>query len=446
MNTLALVGHKTHKRIVLVSAETDTDVYSLGIRKLRVMTECLGIIHLASYLENRGWIFSQAFMTDEDGIADYCQNSVVGISTQINNYGNSLRLAKIAKKSGAKLVIMGGPHATNVAEQIICNQPDVDVVIRGQGEVALHEILKRDVSMRGVIEEKHLSFHLLPPRNRSLWSDLWKTETTNLSGRKWSMISFTEGCPQAQSGNPCVFCSIRHAKKFSCRTIDQMVKEMKQLQNLGIGALEIGDDDFPGVFSKKQLGKLLDAMQKAKIDLKFFIHARVVSIVDLEHLQMLKQMGVEIIQPGFESGDAHIKKLIGINDKKDKATIEEENIFIEWCTKTGIKLQATFVVGIPGETIDSMQRTLDRTSELAERKVLWSLLLDPLIPLPGSRAFKMLCEKHPEFMNADRIDTEYWIKTWFQDFTTVDLEKFLELRKQLLSRLGVTVAGMLLKI
>ena len=446
MKLRALVGHNAGKTVALVSAETDAAVYFLGIRKLRVMTECLGIIHLASYLESQGWNFDQAFVIDENAFAASCRGVVVGISTQINNYANSLHLAKIAKKNGAKLVIMGGPHATNVAEQIIHNQPDVDIVVRGQGEVALHKILEGDCLVRGVVEEEHLSFHLLPPRNRSLWAELWKSETANLSGRKWSMISFTEGCPQAQNGNPCVFCSIRHAKKFSCRTIPQMVEEMKQLQDLGIGALEIGDDDFPGVFSKKQLGKLLEAMKESGIDLKFFIHARVVSIVDLEHLQMLKAMGVEVIQPGFESGDAEIKKMIGLGGKVDKATIEQENIFIEWCEKTGIRLQATFVVGIPGETMGSMQRTMNRTRELAEKKVLWSLLIDPLIPLPGSRAFKMLCEKHLEFADEDRINTEQYINAWFEDFTTVNLQEFLRLREELLSQLGVTVAGMLLKI
>lgn len=446
MKILILTGRKAEKKVVLASVETDSDVYFLGVRRLRVMTECLGIIHLASYLESQGWDFDPAFVADEDVIVDYCQGAVVGISTQINNYGNSLHLAKIAKANDAKLVVMGGPHATNVAEQIIRNQPDVDIVVRGQGEVALHKILEADSFAHGVVEEEHLSFHLLPPRNRSLWSQIWKDEDVSLSGRKWSIISFTEGCPQAQSGNPCVFCSIRHAKKFSCRTVEQMVEEMKQLQALGIGALEVGDDDFPGVFSKKQLRKLLEAIQTAGIDLKFFIHARAVSIVDLEHLEMLKEMGVEIIQTGFESGDAEIKTLIGISGKTDKATLEQEDRLIEWCQQAGIKLQATFVVGIPSETMSSMQRTLDRAKELVEKNVLWALMIDPLIPLPGSRAFKILCEKHPELTNEDRIDTERWIKTWFSDFTTVDLQQFLRLRTEMLFQLDVTVAGMLLKI
>jgi radical SAM superfamily enzyme YgiQ (UPF0313 family) len=228
--------------------------------------------------------------------------------------------------------------------------------------------------------------------------------------------------------------------------IEQMVEEMKQLQSLGIGALEVGDDDFPGVFSKKQLGKLLDAIRVAGIDLKFFIHARVVSIVDLEHLEMLKEMGVEIIQTGFESGDAEIKTLIGISGKTDKATLEQEDRLIEWCKQIGIKFQATFVAGIPSETMGSMQKTLNRAKELVEKNVLWALMIDPLIPLPGSRAFGLLCKKHSEFASEDRINTERWIKSWFQDFTTVDLQKFLGLRTELLSQLGVTVAGMLLKI
>jgi radical SAM superfamily enzyme YgiQ (UPF0313 family) len=446
MKVWTLIGYKAEKKVVLASAETDADVYFLGVRRLRVMTECLGIIHLASYLESQGWKFDPAYMTDENMFAENCQDAVVGISTQINNYGNSLKLAATAKANGAKLVVMGGPHATNVAEQIICNQPDVDIVVRGQGEVALYKILEAESFTRGVVEEKHLPFHLLPPRNRGLWSQIWKAEDVNLSRRKWSMISFTEGCPQAQSGNPCVFCSIRHAKKFSCRMIEQMVEEMKQLQSLGIGALEVGDDDFPGVFSKKQLGKLLDAIRVAGIDLKFFIHARVVSIVDLEHLEMLKEMGVEIIQTGFESGDAEIKTLIGISGKTDKATLEQEDRLIEWCKQIGIKFQATFVAGIPSETMGSMQKTLNRAKELVEKNVLWALMIDPLIPLPGSRAFGLLCKKHSEFASEDRINTERWIKSWFQDFTTVDLQKFLGLRTELLSQLGVTVAGMLLKI
>lgn len=446
MKTWLLKGSKENQSVVLAGTETDANTYFLGVRKLRVMTEILGLIHLASYLESKGWKFEQAFVADESEFSKHCSNAVVGISTQINNYENSLQLVTIAKKNGAKLVVMGGPHATNVADQIIANQHNVDFVVRGQGEVAMHEILEGEHFDRGVIDGKHIPFNLLPPRNRSLWSQLWKDEHVNLSGRKWSMISFTEGCPQAQMGNPCVFCSIRHAKKISCRTIEQMVDEMKQLQSFGIGALEIGDDDFPGVFQKKHLGKLIIAMKNSQIDLKFFIHARTVSIVDLQHLEMLKEMGVEVIQIGIESGDIEIKSHMSLPGKNLKTTPEKENQLIEWCKKTGTKIQATFIVGLPGETNDSMQATFNRALDLASQRVLWSLMIDPLVPLPESRAFQMLCKKYPEFSGKDEVNTGMYIEKWFEEFTEVNLKEFLKLRTDFFSQNDITVAGMLLKI
>ena len=423
-------------KIIFLAPEEDSDYFSLGDRRERTITEKLGIIHLASYLISLGWTFETAKLIDAETIGKICPNAYVGISSHINNYGNALKLAHIAKQSNCKAVILGGPHPTNRAEQIIRNQPDVDYVIVGQGELALEKILS-DKAHKGVVEEIHLPLFELPTRERNLWP----VGQAEMSGKKMSLAFFSEGCPQTMAGNACLFCSIHHATKYSQRSVDQVVKEMTQLQSLGYESFEITDDDFPRSFGKENLKLLAQEIKNHNLSLNIYIHAGIRSC-SREILELLKEIGVVIIQTGLETADLKIKK-----QSANKSTSKEEQAFFKNCQELEFKLHLSVVFGMTGENKETMEKTCREIENLAEAGLIWAIQADPLLPLPGSKAFNLLCVKYPGFINIDRIDIYKLMQVWFAAFTDIDLEYVIQRRKKLFKKVNPeAIGGLLLKI
>ncbi len=425
------------ERIILLVPERDEDYFSLGERKGRILVENLGVVHLASYLSYHGWEFKLAQKIDSSTLQLFSPGSHVGISTQINNYGNALRLAKIAKKNSCKSVILGGPHATNLADQIMENKKNegiIDYVVRGQGEEALRRIISCEIP-RGVIEEIHLPLEKLPQRIRQLWPQ----GVAHLWGGKMSLAHFSEGCPQALSKNACIFCSLLQAQKYSRRSIPQVIDELLLLRRMKYEALEISDDDFPASFGKGNLKVLANEMKKKDLNFLIYIHARIRSCTR-DTLEVLRGMGVSIIQTGLETVVPQLKK-----ECANKSGLKEEEEFFKNCQDLGIKLHLSVVFGLKGETKETIEKTCETVLELNKKGLIWGFQADPLLPLPGSEAYNLLCNDHPELLNADWVDIQKLMMIWFERYTEVTLEYTIARRRKLFEAINPeAVAGLIL--
>src|SRR3989454_8824256 len=78
--------------------------------------------------------------------------------------------------------------------------------------------------------------------------------------------------------------------------------------------------------------------------------------------------GARLFIVGFESGEAQILKNI-----KKAATIEMARTFMKNCRKVGIKVHGDFIIGLPGETRETIQRTIDFAKELDPETIQVSL-------------------------------------------------------------------------
>lgn len=434
MNAWSLSGTNPHsnKRIVLISPDTDSDFQAIGQRRGRIVRESLGLVHLASMLEHHGWKFQPAEQLTR---LPETKGVTVGISVQLNNYHQSIEIAEQAKAAGAE-VVLGGPYASVKASQILQRQPAVDYVVAGQGELPLLQYLEHSDGLqpRQVITQ-HLPMEQLPPRNRHLWP----ASSATFDGRALSLAYWAEGCPIAMR-NPCLFCSIYHTPTASRRSVPQVISEMRELAHQGYGALEIGSDDFPGTVSNKWLTDLVQRMEEERLHFSVFTHAGVRSLKDRK-LELLKGMGASILQVGLESANPKHKEA-----DTSKATIEEEDDLIRRCKAIGIKLQVSLIVGFPGETELTMNATLERAAKLASQGVLAGIQIDPLIPLPGSRAYVKLSATHPDLADTDYTSPLQLAHWWLQTRTSITMDEFLTARSQLLGSLplNIMVAGMLL--
>ena len=80
---------------------------------------------------------------------------------------------------------------------------------------------------------------------------------------------------------------------------------------------------------------------------------------DFETLQAMKDAGCRLLIVGFESGDPQILKNI-----KKGATLERARQFVKDCKKLGLAIHGDFILGLPGETRETIRRTIDFAKEL----------------------------------------------------------------------------------
>jgi radical SAM superfamily enzyme YgiQ (UPF0313 family) len=206
---------------------------------------------------------------------------------------------------------------------------------------------------------------------------------------------------------------------------------MIQLDKLGCLWIEIVDDDVVGILGKKNIQRLVEEVEAGRCPkMEIYIHAGMRSIHDFETLTLLQRLGVVVIQTGFETADPNLKKL-----NADKATLEEEDRFIGWCGQLGITLHPSMVVGLAGETRETMATTFARTAEIGKKALIYGIQADPIIVLPGCSDYAKLVEAFPEFGEMDIVDVEAVTRAWFARFTGITLEEAVELYVQTIPKI-----------
>ena len=151
--------------------------------------------------------------------------------------------------------------------------------------------------------------------------------------------------------------------------------ELWKLKELGINNIHMYADLF--TVKRDQVMDLCQRMIDEKIDIKWTCNSRV-DYVDQEMLQMMRQAGNWLISWGIESGNEQILRHIhkGAQPKKAEQALQ-------WSREAGIKNWGYFIIGLPGETEESIRETID----FAKRLPLDIALFHIAAPHPGTPFF-----------------------------------------------------------
>jgi radical SAM superfamily enzyme YgiQ (UPF0313 family) len=425
-----LYGRKGHQIVALTRPPQGKRGFYLAERKgERNLRFLLGYVSISNYLTAEdGWIWDEPVEVELKKVRECFKGvSIVGISSHFDDYQNGLLVARAAKAAGAKTVL-GGPYPSNCAELIVKLRGDIfDYVVKGPGEIPFLEITRGKIFSSKVIDGtiNRLPLNLLPRMVRKSWSVGGTPEKPS------SLVRWSEGCPRALGKKTCSFCCILHAECSSHRTIEQIVDETKQLYELGCRWVEIVDDDVVGILGKKNIRRLVEEVEAGRCPrMDIYIHAGMRSIHDLETLKLLKRLGVVVIQTGFETADLNLKK-----KNADKATIKEEDEFIERCAKLKIALHPSLIAGFAGETWETMAATFARAAEIGKKVPVYGISVDPIVILPGCADYLKLVGAFPKFGEMDILDVEAVTRVWFKSFTSVTLEEVIELYSQTIPKI-----------
>ncbi len=306
-------------------------------------------------------------------------NDIVGFTGTSAHSFFLKKVANIVKKiEPSAKTILGGPAA--IAEKDMTQY--FDLVFSGHIEnVNPDDLIKRT----GLFLAPPLpdNIDLIPKPNRKIL--LYR------GGNKLPIIT-SRFCPFN-----CTFCfnSLRDKREALKRhSIKRVIEEIEDCLNLGVNNISFQDDTF--IISKGWVIDLCKEIYKNSYQLTFDCRARV-DMIDKEILIFLRKAGCNSISYGIESGS---QKMLNI---MNKGTTPELNSFVLKLTKEiGIKTKAYFLLGVPGESVETIYESMKWLEENA--RYIDKLYLYMWIPYPGS---KLYLQKDKTFKIVKNNSNEY---------------------------------------
>jgi len=366
----------------------------------------LGILFLAGITRQKGFptvlIDASALsLTGEELLqrVEAEHPDVLGLSAATFSIFHAAKFAVLVKERlPGMTVIIGGPHVSAAPEETMERFPVFDMAVIGEGEETIIDLLKAmdaNASLADIpgIVLRH-GGKLVTTGRRPLLANL-----DQLPNPAWDLLEgFPErylpapfkvrrfpaaslvtsrGCP-----NSCIFCDRSvfgtscHA--FSAEYVVGMIRHL--VESFGIREISFEDDTF--ITFKKRLVAICQGIIDLGMDISWTCLGRV-NGVDKETLELMRRAGCWQISFGIESGCQEILTTIHKN-----ITLEQIEEAVALCRDTGILSKGFFIVGHPGET----QETLARTLDFALKLPLDDISVTMLTPFPGTEIYKRASE------------------------------------------------------
>jgi anaerobic magnesium-protoporphyrin IX monomethyl ester cyclase len=351
----------------------------------------LGIGHIASYLRERFPNIEQEMLDldvlklkKEEAKKEIQKRNadILCISAFSYNRFDGFDLARMAKESGA-YVIFGGQHTTFMDKDTLENVPEIDVIIRGEAEATMAEVVQRRLDgkdLTGVDGTSYIQdgkFVRNPDRefiditNIPMPAyDLFPTEKYSYYG-----IMGTRGCPYS-----CNFCGSPKFWKRKLRLRDpiKVVDEIEFLiKKYGKKIVHMKDDVFTA--DKEWARKVMEEIERRNLNIEWECLTRV-NLVDKEILTLMAKTGCKLIEYGIESGNEKIMR--GISKGIVKSMVINA---IQMTKDAGIGVGTFFMVGHPGETEETLKDTFDFAYSLRGDTVTFTLT----DAIPGTELYDM---------------------------------------------------------
>ncbi len=365
---------------------------------------------------------------------------------------NDLYGAFLARSLGA-ITIGFGTHVTPMPRETLDQFPALDFVLRGEPELTLRELMDTLMVANGLFkvqdgrliradgqlaDESGLLTRMMKEAD-PLWTPAWACEATDaplpdermpvppsqlaaIKGLAWrrngevavnwdrpfirslddlpipahhllpwdkyripmvkgpyTFIVTSRGCTAG-----CKYC-IKHVSyqySIRLRSPENIMAELRVLKKLGIKHVHMYADLF--TVSREQVVNLCQLMIQENLDLTWTCNSRV-DYVDEEMLQLMGKAGCTYISWGIESANEQILKKAAKGYR-----LEQAPRALKWAHQAGIKNWGYFIIGLPGETEETIRQTIKFSKELPLDIVLFHVAA----PYPGTPFFFEVLENN----------------------------------------------------
>jgi anaerobic magnesium-protoporphyrin IX monomethyl ester cyclase len=353
-----------------------TPPYHCGVVEVAGRWLPLSLVYLAGSAEDAGWsadIYDA--MTKQhnwDVIEKYLASQsydAIGVTAITASFPAALKLLQLSKKlhPNAK-TIMGGVHPTFMYESLLAEHGDViDIIVRGEGELTLRELLKHWNDPDRWHEIPGLSFNqdgtVVHTLGRQFINDLntlplpyqlldWEDyRYFVIPNSRLGAISTSRGCD-----HDCTFCSQQKFWKrhWRGRSAESVAAEVDRLyRDFGANVLLL-TDEYP-TQDRDRWEELLDRIiARGYEDFYLLMETRVEDIVrDRDIMAKYRKAGIVHIYIGIEATDQET-----LDRVKKEISVDESQEAIDLIRRYGMVSETSFVLGFPEETSKSVERTL----------------------------------------------------------------------------------------
>lgn len=362
----------------------------------------LGLLYIAAVLEKDGHevrvvptdILEWSWSRIRDEIRLF-RADVIGVTATTENRFQSFRLIKEAKKAHPKaLTVLGGPHASMAGEDCLEHIQELDIVVKGEGEMTMLELCQeferdRDLpnlhTIAGLVMRDndkiqstplrmpiqdldslpYPAFHLVPFEKYNFVFEVpgeGKLPAINMMTSR--------GCPFN-----CSFCAtpINWGRTVRMRSPQNVIKEIEFLKDkYNIQVIFFFDDTFNA--NPKRAEHICDLIIERNLNIYWKCDVRM-DILQRPLLTKMKRAGLFHLSFGLEAGSERIRNDI-VNKKVD---LKDFQHMVEWCQELDVIPNAFFIFSHPTETWEEAQETI-QIIEMYKEKIEGSVAILHIYP------------------------------------------------------------------
>jgi anaerobic magnesium-protoporphyrin IX monomethyl ester cyclase len=320
---------------------------------------------------------------------------IVGITSVTVTFPSALQTARAIRESyPPALIVLGGPHVTVTDEQTLKEQPETDIVVRGEGEQTMLELvdLISKSNLKNLEEVAGITFRnnekIVRTPNRPFIQNLdqlpypaykyFPLRKYRLFGKLILPIITSRGCPFH-----CTFCLAPRmaGNRFRARSPTNVVDELEWSRDeYNADAFTFHDETF--TFDKKRVLEICEEIKTRNIGLPWDCSTRV-DQVSRGLLAEMRDANCQLVSFGVESGSQKILKAM-----KKGTRVEQNERAIKWAKEAGLSVSISVIIGYPGETTDTLKQTLDFIRRTEPDTVHMSLAT----PYPGVELYDLMRE------------------------------------------------------
>ena len=385
---------------------------------------------------------------------------IVGIQTSSTLcHKNALAVAQTAKTAG-KLVVLGGPHATSLPEQILRNRPEIDFIIRGKGEQPLVDLINTIKGEKILTSVPSLSWRdkgrvvhnpddprawrydkYVPLPLETLSSGIgcyWKSYREVINPQvDFSFLLFTHfvcgfrerrvgriepgrvfPVRSEHTGEPkfCSFCALQDVAGPRLPK-DILIELRVYLDTWGVPkgsrvALKCyGDNIGPQGKLVEELAREIEQCtwwNDYHFSWTFYCQS---SYLSKKLAEDLARIGTDCLYIGFDSINDEVQRLNALGTSR----LTHDNA-VALCQQYGIRIQAASVLGLIGENPESLEENYQYYQGLLEKGVLERINSAILFIIPGTAAYEMLVERESWISKLDLLPTDKVREAWIRHF------------------------------
>ncbi len=351
----------------------------------------LGILYLAAALEREGVevrvvpaeVLKLSWPDLEREARDFAAD-IIGVTSFTENRFQSFELIRRVKRARPEaLTVMGGPHASMAAEDTLAHLGELDLVVRGEGELTIVELCRALPTGRGpevlarvdglVFRGKDGRVTAARPRQPILDLDQLPSPAFHLipferyhftfevpgQGRLPAVnVMTSRGCPFN-----CSFCAtpINWGRRVRLRSPENVVDEIENLvRRYGVRIIFFYDDTFNA--DVRRVEAICDLLLRRKLDIFWKCDVRI-DLMTKPLLAKMKQAGLFHLSFGLEAGSERVRNEV-VNKKID---IRDFHNLVGWCNEMEVVPNVFFIFSHPTETWPEAQETIRLIEEYRGR-------------------------------------------------------------------------------